>query len=298
MNYQIIMKGGYLMNRYPAALSNELIKNIESTELCDGLAIPIMAYRIKYLLVSLIRPDTEEFEEIELTLDEFKEYFEISSWGGNQQDALEYAISMLRGSRYSIDGHEITWLDLESDIDGKNIRLCLHESLTPYLIGLTGRFTKIYYNNIKNLKSKYAFRLYELLSSMKGVGKYKLYLKNAYKTIGDDNYTTKSEFLAHVVDPALEEINKHTDLTVSYSFEKSFGVPEQIVFEINSSKVFGKTPASKPVSKPSTTKKTVAPKKSAVVSADGDSDLIPIPPAEANNLIDDDFLEMAKEFIE
>ena len=142
------------MNRYPAAFSNKLIKNIETTDLCDGLAIPIMAYRIKFLLVSLIRPDTEEFEELELTLDDFKEYFEIKSWGGAQQDALEYAISMLRGAHYTVDSNEIIWLDIDSDIDGQNMRLCLHESLTPYLIGLKSNFTKIYYDNIKNLKSK------------------------------------------------------------------------------------------------------------------------------------------------
>ena len=297
MNYQIIMKGGYLMNRYPAALSNQLIKNIETTDLCDGLAIPIMAYRLKYLLVSLIRPDTEEFEEIELTVSEFREYFEIKSWGGKQQDALEYAISMLRGAKYKVGNDEITWLAPESDIDGDDISLCLHRSLTPYLLGMKGNFTKIYYDNIKSLKSKYAFRLYELLSSMKGVGKYKVYLKNAYKIIGDNIYTTKSEFISHVIDPAVDEINTHTDLTVSYSFEKSFGVPEQIVFEIQTVKTVGKRTSSKPSSTTKTTKKMSMSKTSTAVDSDEDSDLIPIPPAEAKNFIDSEFMEMTKEFM-
>ncbi len=283
------------MNRYPAALSNALIKNIEKTELCDGLAIPIMAYRIKHLLVSLIRPDTEEFEEFICSIGDFKEYYEIKSWGGAQQDALEYAISMLRGVKYKVGDDEITWLDPKSDIDGDDIHLCLHESLMPYLLGLKGNFTKIYYDNIKNLKSKYSFRLYELLSSMKGVGKYKVYLKNAYKTIGDDNYTTKSEFLAHVVDPAIDEINKYTDLNVSYDFVKEFGVPEQIVFDLGGLK--GCTIKPKTKFKTSTTK--ASSKVSKIKTSEDeicDPDLILISPAEAKHLIDENFFDMVKEF--
>ena len=272
------------MDRYPAAISNKLIKNIEATEQCDGLAIPIMAYRIKFLLVSLIRPDTEEFEEIELTIKEFREYFEISSWGGAQQDALEYAISMLRGTQYTVEGQKIIWLSRESDIDGQNIRLCLNESLTPHLIGLKGNFTKIYYDNIKNLKSKYAFRLYELISSMKGVGKYKIYLKNAYKTIGDNNYTAKSEFLAHVIEPAIAEINLHTDLRVEYHLKKPFGVPEQIIFEIYSN---GSSKTKTPTKSTVTTIKRGEPKIKIVPI---DDDLIPVVP-------DDDLVQLVNEYI-
>lgn len=273
------------MNRYPAAFSNALIKNIETAKLGDDLAIPIMAYRIKYLMVSLIRPDTEEFEEVEFSVNDFKEYFEIKSWGGNQQDALEYAISMLRGAKYMVGDDEITWLDLESDVDDDLIHLRLHDSLTPYLLGLKGNFTKIHYDNIKNLKSKYAFRLYELLSSMKGIGKYKVYLKTAYKTIGDENYTTKSEFTAHVIDPAIEEINKYTDLTVSYRFEKQFGVPEQIIFEIVGSKGFGKISLGKTIAK---TPKVSTSKFVKLDSETDDPDLTPITSAELKEIINND----------
>ena len=283
------------MIRYPAALSNKLIKNIETTELCDGLAIPIMAYRIKYLMVSLIRPDTETFEELEFTVNEFKEYFDMKTWGGNQQDALEYAISMLRGAKYKVGKDEITWLDPESDIDGDDIHLRLHDSLTTYLLGMKGYFTKICYENIKNLKSKYAFRLYELLSSMKGVGKYKVYLKNAYKIIGDNNYTTKSEFVAHVIDPAIEEINKYTDLCVSYDFVKEFGVPEQIVFDLGGSKGCTIKQKTKVKTMPSKTPNKVSKVKSTTDEID-DPNLIPLSHAEAKHFVDDEFLETAKEF--
>ncbi len=238
------------MDRYPAAISSLLIRDVKTNNDFTELAIPIMAYRLKFLLVSLIRPDTEEFEEIELSVKEFMEYFEIRSWGGNQQDALSDAISMLKSFNYSVDGNAITWLTGNSEIDGQDIRVCLHESLSPYLLNLKRNFTKIYYDNIKNLKSIYSLRLYELLESMKGIGNYKLTLKTAYKSICDDLYTTKSEFVAHVIEPAVDEINNYTDLNVTYRFEKSFGVPEKIVFEIGKAKKIGKISAPVSVSKP------------------------------------------------
>lgn len=239
------------MDRYPSAISSLLIRDVKTNNDFTELAIPIMAYRIKFLLVSLIRPDTEEFEELELTVKEFMEYFEIKSWGGNQQDALSDAISMMKSFNYIVENNPITWLTGDSDVEGQNIRLCLHESLTPYLLNLKRNFTKIYYENIKNIKSMYSLRLYELLESMKGVGSYKITLKNAYRTICDDRYTTKSEFVAHVVEPAVEEINNYTDLNVTYRFEKSFGVPEKIIFEIGNSKKISKKPTAPSVPKPS-----------------------------------------------
>ena len=84
------------MDRYPSAISSLLIRDVKTNNDFTELAIPIMAYRIKFLLVSLIRPDTEEFEELELTVKEFMEYFETKSWGGNQQEALSDAISLMK----------------------------------------------------------------------------------------------------------------------------------------------------------------------------------------------------------
>lgn len=243
------------MDRYPAAISSLLIRDVKTNNDFTELAIPVMAYRLKFLLVSLIRPDTEEFEEIELTVKEFMEYFEIKNWGGNQQDALSDAISMLKSFNYAVENNTVTWLTGDSEIDGQNIHVCLHESLTPYLLNLKRNFTKLYYENIKNLRSIYSLRLYELLESMKGIGNYKLTLKTAYKSICDDRYKTKSEFVAHVIDPSIDEINNFTDLNVTYTFEKSFGVPEKIVFEIGKAKKFCKVPAPVSVSKPTSAPK-------------------------------------------
>ena len=147
-----------------------------------------------------------------------------------------------------VNDTEIVWLTEDSYVEGQNIRLCLHESLAPFLLNLKRNFTKIYYENIKNLKSKYAFRLYELLALMKGIGELQLKLKSAYETICDNNYTTKSEFIAHVIEPAIEEINNYTDLNVTYRFKKDFGVPEKIIFTIGKASKKNKALKPSPVS--------------------------------------------------
>ena len=242
------------MQHYPSAFSNLLIRDIKVKSDSALLAVTPMMYRIKFLLVSLIRPDTNEFEELDLTVNEFIEYFELKSWGGNQYCALSDAISMLKSFRYTVGDEEIVWLTEDSNADGQNIHLSLHESLAPFLLNLKRNFSKIYYENIKNMKSKYSLRLYELLASMKGIGELQLKLKAAYETICDNNYISKSEFVTHVIDPAVEEINDCTDLNVTYRFEKSFGVPEKIIFKIgNATKSKGyKSPSTPPALKPAT----------------------------------------------
>ena len=125
---------------------------------------------------------------------------------------------------------------------------------------------------------------YMALIFMKGIGKYKIYLKNAYKTIGDNNYTAKSEFLAHVIEPAIAEINLHTDLCVEYHLEKPFGVPEQIIFEIYSN---GSSKTKMPTKSTVTTSKRGAAK---IKIAPTDDDLIPIVP-------DDGLVQLVNEYI-
>ena len=76
---------------------------------------------------------------------------------------------------------------------------------------------------MSNLTSKYAIRLYELLIAWREVGKTpQIELSEFRQKIGVENgeYERMHHFKARVLEPAIKQINEHTDITASYEQHK------------------------------------------------------------------------------
>jgi plasmid replication initiation protein len=72
---------------------------------------------------------------------------------------------------------------------------------------------------VSDFKSKYSIRLYELLIKWLNVAKTEKYSINDLRSkLGLDatEYSTMSNFKSNVLDRAVSEINKHTNITVDY----------------------------------------------------------------------------------
>lgn len=84
---------------------------------------------------------------------------------------------------------------------------------------LEEQFTRYYLDQVSNFKSKYSIRLYEVIMKWRSTGVTQLYeIEKLRMTLGvdQDKYRTMSLFKTNVLDRALEEINFHTDLHVTY----------------------------------------------------------------------------------
>ena len=84
---------------------------------------------------------------------------------------------------------------------------------------LEEQFTRYYLDQVSNFKSKYSIRLYEVIMKWRSRGITQLYeIEKLRMTLGvdQDKYRTMSLFKTNVLDRALEEINFHTDLNVTY----------------------------------------------------------------------------------
>ena len=103
------------------------------------------------------------------------------------------------------------------------IEVQFHPDLKPYLLELKKRFTKIPLKNVLQLRSKYAIRLYELLKRYEDTGFRTDYLPELRKKLGveDNEYPRFFDFERYVLKPAVKEINKKTDLEVSYTKKKT-----------------------------------------------------------------------------
>lgn len=106
------------------------------------------------------------------------------------------------------------------------IKLVFANALIPMLVELERRFTAYEIEQVSNLRSQYAMRLYEFFLRMldKKAGKGWLDISvddlrwrfNLSKT----EYTRLDNFKRKVLDYSIKEINEHTDLNVSYTQKK------------------------------------------------------------------------------
>lgn len=124
-------------------------------------------------------------------------------------------VTMLASAKY-LKGHGI-------------IELEISERLRPYLIDLKSNFTSYRLQSVLSLSSKYAKRVYELASQWKDVGETKTYTLESFKymlSLKDpagkepEQYMQVSALKKFVLDVAVEQINEHTDLHISYELIK------------------------------------------------------------------------------
>lgn len=90
--------------------------------------------------------------------------------------------------------------------------------------GLDQFFTSYLLEQTSKLTSVYAVRLYELLMQWKTTFKTPVFELNTFRSqlgLGVNEYKLMSNFKNRVLDPALKQINEHTDITASYEQHKA-----------------------------------------------------------------------------
>ena len=95
--------------------------------------------------------------------------------------------------------------------------------VVPLVTRLEEHFTSYQLKQVSNLTSKYAIRLYELLIAWREVGKTpQIELSEFRQKSGVENgeYERMHHFKARVLEPAIKQINEHTDITASYEQHK------------------------------------------------------------------------------
>lgn len=105
--------------------------------------------------------------------------------------------------------------------EGKVV-LAFSRPIIPYLSQLSHNFTKYKIKNVAKMKSTYSIRLYEWLCQWLSVGDREIsvdWLKTQWQL--SDKYRRMSDLKKWVIDVAVEEVNAHSNLWVTYSQRKS-----------------------------------------------------------------------------
>ena len=221
------------------AQGNDLIRHVR-------FPLTALEQNIVYFIMSKVKPTDKDFMKQSFTVAEFCEVCGIKpgNYGGANYRTIKAAVKSVADKSAWVEypnGREslIRWFDTYViDHNSGTMTATLSQSIKPYLIGLIERakvggdgYTQSHLYNYVAMQSKYSKRLYEVLKSYlysRG-GTEKLYkltfqeyelnelkqLMNAY------NYARWQDFRRFALEPAMEEINKITDITVSYSVIKA-----------------------------------------------------------------------------
>ena len=101
------------------------------------------------------------------------------------------------------------------------VQLIFAPDILPLFIKLEEKFTRYELKQISQLTSVYSIRLYELLIRWRSTGKLYVPIADLREKLGllEDEYSQMGDFKKRVLKVAIEQINKFTDIEVTF-FEK------------------------------------------------------------------------------
>lgn len=170
-------------------------------------------------------------DEFELSAKDFAKLFSVS--GDRAYHALVEVTESLFNRYVVLDNPypdrpkvkrlKIRWISsIEYLADDGKLSLCFSKKMLPYLSELKGQFTRYDLEHIGKMTSIYAIRLYELLAQWQSVGKREVeldWLKKRFEI--EDLYPDMHNLKKRVIDPAVKDINTHSNFEVTWKQRKT-----------------------------------------------------------------------------
>lgn len=104
------------------------------------------------------------------------------------------------------------------------VRIKFSSAVVPLITNLEQQFTSYELEQVSELNSAYAIRLYELLIAWRSTGKTPVLELQDFRTrlgVLQSEYSRMYDFKRSVLEAAIRQINNHTDITVKYEQHKN-----------------------------------------------------------------------------
>ena len=196
-------------------------------------SMTIQEQRCILYVISKIRPEDQVFQEYTLSL---REFYALCGVDNQSYSRLKKAIKGLADkSWWYKNGKKETLLRWFStvvlDEGSDTVTIKLHEHMMPHLLQLVEQaknnqsfYTKYTLKYILPMRRQYSPRLYELLKSyQKNNREWYFSLDDLREKLGFQ-YTRWADINRRVLTPAVEEINKYTDINILATPVKENGV--------------------------------------------------------------------------
>ena len=114
-------------------------------------------------------------------------------------------------------GSKIRWVQRIDFNDSKSeIAIRFSKDILPYISNVKANFTQYLLSDVATMKSAYSFRLYELLTQYKSIGKRLISIDDLRLMLDiGKRYKTTGNLIAWVVEPSIHEINDLTNLIIT-----------------------------------------------------------------------------------
>ena len=191
--------------------------------------------RILLYIISKIKPEDEKMKTVQIEIKNFCEVCGIDIVKvPNMYGYIKQAVKKLADNSFWIktdDENEILlrWIDkAKANKRSGIVEVKLNDDLIPYLLGLRENYTQYTLLCVFPMESKFSIRLYEILrGGLYRVHSYKemvFDIDELLKKLGiEDKVTYKKNFTKlknTVIDKAVDEIIKYTDLAVETEYIK------------------------------------------------------------------------------
>lgn len=115
------------------------------------------------------------------------------------------------------------WAQTVTYRDGEGcIKLRFSKDILPYLTELQKEFTRYALSEVAKMNSAYAIRMYELIIQWGSVGFRSISVEELREWLQlEERYPLMSDLRRWVIEPAIEQINEHTGLSISWKPRKA-----------------------------------------------------------------------------
>lgn len=234
------------MGRYERdklSLDNQVVK---SNKMIQGkYKMSALEQKLVLTLCSKIKSDDDMFMEFTMTVNEFANFLGIDNKDYEFNRTLKRKCKILNnkdiemnlGTKENPDWLFFHWFEYIRYIPGTaTIKMKFSPVLEPYLLNLKETYTKYRLGYVINFKSEYSFRFYEIMKQYESIGERTITIEEIKDLlmIDKDKYTKYSHLKAKVIQKAIEEINKYSDIKINLEKEEKEGKKVVgLVFSIN-----------------------------------------------------------------
>lgn len=223
--------------------SNELIQ--KRTHM-----MTLQEQKILLFLISQLKPEQDELELMSFDIVDFCEMCGIESQQGRTYRELKKTILDLTNKGFWVVGENkertMRWIDYAEITPSSGvISIQLDKAMTPFLLQLKERYTQYELIYTLGMKSKYSVRLYEILKSYQRINESIHFEIPRFKELVGADYEKWYDIKRFVVEPALKEINKLSDIYVEYITKKKGRLVSYIDFTVIEKKGFSEQVATR-----------------------------------------------------
>lgn len=214
-----------MKNEEIRTLREKRIKKANSLIQKSHFDLTLQQQKMMLFLISQIKPGDKDFKTYSFNIREFAMITGIDFNSGGNYALLKQQIQKIADKSVwvKIDGIDtlLRWIEkAKFNEKSGNIEIRLDSDMRPFLLQLKANYCEYDLLFVLGLRSKYALRAYEYFQSVHfdKLKPYKFYISyEELKTrLGAETYNKQDNFARRVLIPAVEEINKYSDKTVSY----------------------------------------------------------------------------------